>query len=141
MSESAASTISAEQRAELAERICAAQSAALHKLCDYIERELIRARQAAQALEHAPDVVDRETAFARVHEVSTLACVITQTVHLVETPAHVEKWVAPSQAQRVYRAFLSCFRQLQDQQAMTDEQAFEEYRQALSLLGPQPTGT
>ena len=136
-----ATQVSAEQRAELAERLCAVQSAALHKLCDYIERELIRARKAAQALEHAPDIVDRETAFARVHEVSTLACVITQTVSLAETPAHVEKWVAPSQAQKVYRAFCACFQQLQDQQAMADESGFEEYRKALALLGPQPTGT
>ena len=141
MNEVATPTMSAEQRAELAERLCAVQAAALHKLCDYIERELIRARKAAQALEHAPDIVDREMAFARVHEVSTLACVITQTVSLAQTPTHVEKWVAPSQAQKVYRAFCACFQQLQDQQAMADESGFEEYRKALALLGPQPTGT
>lgn len=139
MNEVAASPMSVEMRAEAAERRCAVQSAALHKLCDYIERELIRARRAAQALANAPDVVDRETAFARVHEVSTLACVITQTVSLAETPAHVEKWVDPSQAQKAYRAFCACFQQLQDQQAMTDESGFEEYRKALALLGPKPT--
>lgn len=129
---------SAEERAEAAERLCVVQAAALHKLCDYIERELIRTRRAAQMLASAPDIVDRETAFARVHEVSTVAYVVTQIATLVENPAHLAGWVPPAHAQKVHQAFLSCFQQLQDQQAMSDERGFEEYRAALALLGHSP---
>lgn len=130
----------AEARAEIAERDCAVREAAIRTICEYVDREHNRARQAAHALATAPDPIDREKALAREHEMSTVAEIIKRTAILVTHPAYVEGWVAPKQASQAYKAFLACFQQLQDQQAMADESGWEDYRAALALLVTKPTG-
>ena len=130
---------SAEARADTAEKACAVREATIRTICEYIDREQHRAKQAARALADAPDPIDREKAFARAHEMATVAEIVKRTAILVSYPTYVEGWIPPKNAKQVYQAFLACFQQLQDQQAMTDENGWNEYRAALALLEVNPT--
>lgn len=122
------------ERAEAAERDCAVRDAALRTICEYLERELHRARTAAQGLANAPNPLDREAASARAHEMTTVTAIVKRAATLVSQPEYVESWVSPQRARQVHHAFLACLQQLQDQQAMRDENGWEEYRAALALL-------
>jgi len=128
----------AEARAEAAERACVVREATLQTICDYIDREQHRARTAARALANSPELIEKEKAFARAHEMSTVADIVKRTAYMVTIPSWVTKWVHPRDAERAYQQFLICFQQLQDQQAMTDDNGWDEYRSAIALLGPKP---
>ena len=129
----------AEARAEAAERACVVRDATIHTICDYIDREQHRARTAARALADSTELVEKEKAFARSHEMGTVADIVKRTAYMVTIPNWVTKWVHPRDAEKAHQQFLACFQQLQDQQAMTDEIGWDDYRAAIALLGPKST--
>jgi hypothetical protein len=130
----------AEARVAEAERACAIREEILRDICGYLDREQHRAYQAARALRDSPELVEREKASARAHEMSTVADVIKRTAYMVTYPKWVAKWLHPRDAEKVHRLFSECFERLQDQQAMTDDVNFDEYRAAIALVAPKSEG-